>query len=254
MRERNVMRRMLGRSTGVLVIAVGALAVGAGAGYAVSREDAPVVRTCYRVMKDGTPVRNATLRLVTGDATCKHNERLLTWNQRGLPGPAGATGAAGAAGAAGPAGPAGPEGPATPPNRPSADCDLERRIAAAVPAFETAASCLPPPLCNDDGFEPNDTPAQATAIDIGTTTSAAACALNDDYYAIPAAGRAVTAALTFESTAVLEVALLDSSGAVLASAAGSSPQTVSTPAPVAGTVYVRIRAQGNAQGSYTLAV
>jgi hypothetical protein len=241
---------MLGRSTGVLVIAACALAVGAGAGYAVSRDDSSVVRTCYRVTKDGTPVRQATLRLITGDATCKKNERLLSWNQRGMPGPAGTTGPAGAPGAAGAPGPAGPAGP----SRPGGDCDLERRIAAAVPGFQTAASCAPPPFCSDDGFEPNDSLAQATAADIGTTTSAAACAANDDYFAVPAAGRPVTALLTFETTAVLEVALLDSSGAVLASAAGSSPQTVSTAGPVAGTVYVRVSAVDNAQGAYTLSL
>ena len=53
---------------------------------------------------------------------------------------------------------------------------------------------------------------------------------------------------------MLEVALLDASGAVLASAAGSSPQSVSTPGPVAGTVYVRVRAMGDAQGAYTLSL
>jgi hypothetical protein len=41
---------------------------------------------------------------------------------------------------------------------------------------------------------------------------------------------------------------------VLASAAGSSPQSVSTPGPAAGTVYVRVRAMGNAQGAYTLSL
>jgi hypothetical protein len=239
MAGREGMRRLLGTGTSVLVIAACALAVGAGAGYAVSREDAPVVHTCYRVMKDGSPARYAVLRLVTVDAACKRNERALTWNLHGLPGPPGA---------AGPAGPAGPSG------RSAADCDLERRIAAVVPSFQTTATCAPPPFCNDDGFEPNDTFAQATAVDVGTTTSAEACAISDDYFAVSAAGRSVTASLTFDSTAVLEVALLDGSGGVLASAAGSSPQTVSTPGAVAGTVYVRVRAVGNAQGSYTLAL
>jgi hypothetical protein len=64
----------------------------------------------------------------------------------------------------------------------------------------------------------------------------------------------VTATVTFDSTALLEVALLDGSGSVIASASGSSPQSVSTPGPAAGTVYVRIRPVGNAQGAYTLAV
>jgi hypothetical protein len=123
-----------------------------------------------------------------------------------------------------------------------------------VPGFQTAVTCAPPPFCNDDGFEPNDTFAQATPVDLGTTTSAVACAVSDDLFAVSAAGRSVTASLTFDSTVVLEVALLDSSGAVIASASGSSPQSVSTAGSVAGTVYVRVRAVGNAQGPYTLAL
>jgi hypothetical protein len=91
-------------------------------------------------------------------------------------------------------------------------------------------------------------------VNLGTTTSGVACAANDDVFAVPAAGTTVTASLTFDATAVLEIALLDSSGAVLASAAGSSPQSVTTPGPVSGTVYVRIRAVGNNQGSYTLSL
>ena len=233
------------RGTGVLVLAVCALAVGAGAGYAVSRDDPTVVHACYRIDKDGTPARWAPLRLVDAAATCRKNERSLVWNLHGPAGPAGAPGATGPAGPAGPAGPSGSSGP---------NCDLERRIAAAVPGFVTSGSCAPPPLCNDDGFEPNDTIAQATPVDLGTTTSAKACAGNDDLFAVAAAGQVVTASLTFDSTAVLEVALLDASGSVLASAAGSSPQTVSTPTAVTGTVYVRVRAVDNAQGSYTLSL
>ena len=236
---------MLGTGTGVLVLAVCALAIGAGAGYAVSRDDPTVVRTCYRVTKDGTPVRNATLRLITGDAACRKNERSLAWNQRGAPG------APGAAGVPGPPGPAGPAGPA---GGGAGGCDLERRIANAVPGFQTSGACAPPPFCNDDSFEPDDAFAQATAVGRGTTTSGIACAGDDDYFAVSAGGAAVSVSLTFESTAVLEIALLDSSGSVLASAAGSSPQSVSTAGAVAGTVYVRVRAVDNAQGAYTLSL
>ena len=77
---------------------------------------------------------------------------------------------------------------------------------------------------------------------------------NDDYFAIAGVSGVVTATLTFDTNAVLEVALLDSSGATIASASGSTPQTVSTPGAVTGTVYVRVRAEGNAQGAYTLSV
>jgi hypothetical protein len=251
MRGRDWMRRGLSTGTGVLVISACTLAVGAGAGYAVNGDNAsPVVHACYRVAKDGTPARSSTLRVANGPADCRRNERPLTWNLHGPQGPAGE---AGAAGPAGPAGPAGATGPAGPPGPAAAlDCDLERRIAAAVPGFQTSGACAPPPLCNDDPFEPNDTLAQAIAVDLGTTTSGVACAGNDDFFAAPAAGGTVTASLTFDSTALLEVALLDSSGTVLASATGSSPQSVATPGPVAGTVWVRVRAVGNAQGAYTL--
>jgi hypothetical protein len=229
----------------VLVLTACALALGAGAGYAVNRDDSPVIHSCYRVAKDGSPANGATIRLVSASATCRRNERPLTWNLRGPQGPPGADGAPGPAG---PAGPAGPPGPG------ASDCDLELRIAAAVPGFQTSSSCAPPAPCNDDGFEPNDSLTKAVPVELGTTTSAVACSGNDDYFAIPGVSGVVTATLTFDSNAVLEVALLDSAGATIASVSGSSPQSVSTPGAVTGTVYVRVRAQGNAQGAYTLSL
>jgi len=53
------------------------------------------------------------MRLVTQNASCRRNERPVSWNVRGPqgdPGPAGPAGPAGADGAPGPAGPAGPPG------------------------------------------------------------------------------------------------------------------------------------------------
>jgi hypothetical protein len=251
MRGGGRIRRVLRRGTGVLVLAVCALAACVAAGYAVGREDSPAVHACYRVTKDGTPARRAVLRPVTDEDSCRRNERPLTWNLRGPAGPEGPAGPSGFAGPPGPAGPVGPAGPAAA----GGGCDLERRIAAVVPGFQTAPACAPPPLCNDDGFEPNDTIAQATLVGTTTTTSAVACAANDDLFALPVAGATVvTASLTFDANAVLEVAFLDSSGGVLASVAGSSPQSLDTPGPVSGTVYVRVRAMGNAQGAYTLSL
>ena len=123
-----------------------------------------------------------------------------------------------------------------------------------MPGFQTSGACAPPPPCSEDGYEPNDTIAQAKAVDLGSITSGVACAANDDVFAVAAAGASVTATLTFDTTAVLDVALLDSSGTILASASGSSPLSVTTQGPVAGTVYVRVRAVDNAQGSYTLSL
>ncbi|HEY3612699.1 MAG TPA: hypothetical protein VGK92_03290, partial [Gaiellales bacterium] len=93
MRVTGRMRRMLGRGTGVLVIVACALMAGAGAGYAVNRDDSQAVRACYRVTKDGAPASYAVLRVVSGDATCKPSEHPLSWNLRGPSGPAGAAGA-----------------------------------------------------------------------------------------------------------------------------------------------------------------
>jgi hypothetical protein len=247
MRGRDWIMRAVSTGTGVLVLSACTLAVGAAAGYAVNRDDSPVVHACYRVTKDGSPARAATLRMVDAGSDCRRSERPLAWNLRGPQGPAGIPGDAGAPGPAGPAGPGGPPGPAAPVN-----CNLERRIAAAVPGFQTSGDCAPPPPCSEDGFESNDSLAQATAVTLGTISSGVACAGNDDVFAVPAAGASVTATLTFDAPTVLDIALLDSSGTVLASASGSSPLSAATPGPVAGTVYVRIRAVGNAQGAYTL--
>lgn len=62
-----------------------------------------VVSACYAA-KDGA------LRVVDEGRTCGKSETLLTWDQRGAPGPAGASGPAGAPGAPGAAGLAGPAG------------------------------------------------------------------------------------------------------------------------------------------------
>ena len=62
----------------------------------------------------------------------------------------------------------------------------------------------------------------------------------------------MTASLEFDSSATLELALLDSAGNVLASASGTTPQSVSTAGPVSGTIYARISVVNNQQGHYTL--
>ena len=124
-----------------------------------------------------------------------------------------------------------------------------------MPGFQTSGTCAPPPLCNDDGFEPDDTFAQATVVGRGTTTSGVACAGDDDYFAVAAAGAAVSASLTFESTAVLEIALLDSAGQRARERRRQQPaERQHARARWPGTVYVRVRAVGNAQGAYTLSL
>ena len=257
MSGRERVRRLLGTGTGVLVLCACVLAVGAVAGYAFNRNSQQVVHACYRVSSDGSPAPWAPLRVVDADQTCKDSERPLVWNLRGPqgpPGPAGATGPAGPAGPTGETGPAGPAGPQGPPGPSADDCNLERRIAKAVPGFETSAECAPPPLCNDDGFEDNNTIATATPVALGTTTSGVACADNDDYFSAPVAGSVVTAGLVFDDGANLQLALLDSAGNVLASVSGASPLSVSTPGAVSGTIYVRISVVNNAQGHYTLSL
>ena len=85
--------------------------------------------------------------------TCRSNERSLAWNLRGPPGPAGPPGAGRPCR---PRRARGPRRPARPARR--------RRLRSRAPhrrggagLRDVAARCAPPPLCNDDGFEPNDT-------------------------------------------------------------------------------------------------
>ena len=159
MRGRERMRRMLGTGTGVLVLASCVLAVGAGA--RLCGQPRRLARSCTPATawtKDGTPrAQRAAARSSTGDATCKSNERPLVWNLKGPPGPAGRRGRARPA----PARPA-PRAPAPVP--PVRVLPAVRRLRPRAPhrqrrcpSFETSGSCAPPPLCNDDGFEPNDT-------------------------------------------------------------------------------------------------
>jgi hypothetical protein len=251
MSGRERVRRLLGTGTGVLVLAVCVLAIGAAAGYAFGRNGAQVVHACYRVTSDGGPAVYAPLRVVDSGDSCKSYEKPLVWNLRGPQGPPGPAGAAGPAGPAGATGETGPAGPPGPPGPSADDCNLERRIAKAVPNFETLPPCAPPPLCNDDGFD-NHSMATATDVALGTTTSGVACADNSDYFSATAAGTVVTARLDFDNDATLELALLDSAGNVLASSSGSTPQSVSTAGPVSGTIYARISVVNNAQGHYTL--
>ena len=69
------------------------------------RPSSAVINACVK-KKDGR------VRIVAAAATCRRNERAVSWNAQGQPGPAGPTGAAGQAGPTGAAGASGPAGPA----------------------------------------------------------------------------------------------------------------------------------------------
>ena len=201
MSGRERVRRLLGTGTGVLVLAVCVLAVGAVGGYAVDRDDKQVVRACYRVNPDGTAAAYAPLRVIDGDETCKSNERPLVWNLKGPPGPAGppATRRSRRSGRSrGRDRPGRPRRPQGPPG-PSDDCNLERRIAEgrarlrdrtrlrSAAALQRrrirAITAWPRRPPSRSGRRPRASPARAT-----TTT-----------YVASAAGTVVTAWLEFES-------------------------------------------------------
>jgi Lamin Tail Domain/Collagen triple helix repeat (20 copies) len=97
----------------LLVAAAAVIALGGGGVVAAaSRDDSSplVIKACANRV-------NGKLRLAGPSGSCKHNERLISWNVKGPAGPVGATGPAGPpgpTGAAGPAGPAGSAGPAGP--------------------------------------------------------------------------------------------------------------------------------------------
>ena len=223
--------------------------IGAGAGYAVKpRRRRPSSRTCYRVTKDGTPVRNAHLRLITGRRELQEaTSGALTWNQRGAPGPPGRTGRA----------------------RSSWPARAPRPVRRRSGGLRPRAPHRQPPC---PGFQTSGRLRAAPALQrrrlrarrharrrrppstAAPPPRAIACAVNDDFFAVAAARRGGERVADVREHGGARDALLDSSGNVLASAAGSSPQSVGTAGAVAGTVYVRVRAVGNAQGAYTLSL
>jgi hypothetical protein len=88
------------RSKILVALAIAAVAV-AGAALGAIPDGNGVIHACRKV--DG-----GALRVVAKASACRHGERALAWNQRGVAGPTGP------AGAQGPTGPQGPEGPAGP--------------------------------------------------------------------------------------------------------------------------------------------
>ena len=110
------------RRSSVWLLAAGAAAAAIGGGTlaatAASHDDASpsVIKACANKA-------SGRLRLAGPAGTCRHGERLVSWNVQGPtgapgpagpPGPAGSPGPTGSAGPAGPAGAAGPAGPAGP--------------------------------------------------------------------------------------------------------------------------------------------
>ena len=101
------MKFRIGRRLLVVVSAVAALALAAGAiAYATIPDASGVIHGCY--MKSG-----GSLRVFDASVTsCKSGETELDWNVQGQAGPAGPPGAAGTPGTPGSPGSPGPPGPA----------------------------------------------------------------------------------------------------------------------------------------------
>ena len=91
------------RSKILVALAITAVAV-AGTALAAIPDGNGVIHACRKV--DG-----GALRVVAKASACRHGERALAWNQRGVAGPTGPAGPAGPKGATGAQGPQGPAGP-----------------------------------------------------------------------------------------------------------------------------------------------
>ena len=89
----------------LLLTLLAAAPAGGAVAVTVRSHETAVIHACVG--------RTGRMRLVSQNASCRRNERPVSWNVRGPqgdPGPAGPAGPAGADGAPGPAGPAGPPG------------------------------------------------------------------------------------------------------------------------------------------------
>lgn len=132
--------------------------------------------------------------------------------------------------------------------------------ASASACGDVAAACGGSAGCTDDAFEPDDTVAAAHALTFsGSTAHLAAqiCANDDDYYAFtPAAMDRVTVALAFTSSAGdIDLQLLDGTGTILGSSAGTSDmESVSYCARSASPLYARVLGYAGAENAYTMDV
>ncbi|MDY0063169.1 MAG: pre-peptidase C-terminal domain-containing protein, partial [Myxococcota bacterium] len=112
-----------------------------------------------------------------------------------------------------------------------------------------------PPVCEDDDFEDNDTPATARVLRGGLHEGLAVCAGDDDYFAIDLnAGDTLDVTLSFlDANGDLDLTLLAADGTLLASASGVTDEEVlGYVAPAAQTVVLRIYGYQAAQNLYTL--
>ena len=98
--------------------------------------------------------------------------------------------------------------------------------------------------CDDDSFEPNDLPAQATPINGATTVDGAICPQDQDHFrAQVPAGKGVTATLVnyTSSHGLLTLCLLNGSTVLACSEAASAPTVAANAATVGGkSVLVRV--------------
>ena len=98
------MNRTTFRRAGIAITASAVLVTGVGLARAAIPDDQGVITGCYNSTSGALRVIDA------GKTKCASSERALTWNQRGVAGPAGPAGAVGPAGPAGVPGPAGVSG------------------------------------------------------------------------------------------------------------------------------------------------
>jgi hypothetical protein len=115
----------LKKKGGILALAMPAVLIAVGVGYAAIPSADGVIHSCY----NATANPSGALRVIDAEAgaKCAKNEKALDFNRTGPPGPQGPAGPqgpegtpgpAGADGPAGPIGPAGPTGPAGPAGTP----------------------------------------------------------------------------------------------------------------------------------------
>jgi len=129
------------RSTAVKVAAgvfVGSLVTGGMAAIAAIPDADGTITGCY-LKRSSVPVRQGTVRVVDSATQCRTDELVLTWNQKGEPGPQGLAGPSGSPGPAGPVGPAGLDGPAGP-QGPIGEPGLEGPVGEQGPKGDTGAA------------------------------------------------------------------------------------------------------------------
>jgi len=133
------------------------------------------------------------------------------------------------------------------------DVSNDTEVTHAWTPYCDLGAATPAPDCSDN-FEPNNSPAAASAVSEGTHEGLEVCSGNEDYYELTVpGGGALTARIEFtHASGDLDMELYDGTNKIASSTSSNNAEEVSVSA--AGTYTLRVYGYNGAANTYTLTV